>query len=410
MHIAVFNQYHTNPDCAATSRHYTFLAHLARRHRVSLITSNIWLHQRITHTYPWVPEGVELHAFEVPYENKMGKGKRLLAFGKYAVRALQQGLKIEKPDVIWGISTPLTTAWTASRVANWRKVPWVFEVQDLWPSFPIQMGAVPGKWLQNRLYVLERQLYRDAKHIISLSPDMTGYIQQRGIAENKVTTLLNGTDLPLASNSPEPEALDLRRQYGLGDRQVVLYAGSYGRANDIPLLIQTAKRLKNREDICFVFTGQGYHAPSLWEAAKSLPSLVILPPQPRHLVFSWFKLAQLSLVPFLGLPVLDTNSPAKFFDSLAVGTPVIVTNKGWTKAFLENHGCGWYSPAGDPDAMALCIQKALADPMALAEAGRRGKLKAIHLFDRGQQAETIERILERAAFEKPLPLARRLVG
>lgn len=408
MHIAVFNQYHNSPDCAATSRHYTFLAHLARRHRVSLITTNIWLHQRITDNYPWVPEGVELHAFEVPYENKMGKGKRLVAFGKYAARAMQQGVLIDKPDVIWGISTPLTAAWAAAQVARWRKVPWVFEVQDLWPSFPIQMGAVPGKWLQNRLYALERNLYEQADHIIPLSSDMTEYILRLGIAEDKLTTLLNGTDLALVACSPDPESINIRQQYGIGDRQVILYAGSYGRANDIPLLIDTARRLAARKDICFVFTGEGYHTPSLQEASKSLPSLVILPPQPRHLVFSWFKLAQISLVPFLGLPVLDSNSPAKFFDSLAVGTPVIVTNQGWTKAFLEEHECGWYSPAGDSEALASCILNALADPGALAAAGRRGRLRAIHEFDREQQAETIEHILEKAAFERPLKSGQRL--
>jgi glycosyltransferase involved in cell wall biosynthesis len=408
MHIAVFNQYHNSPDCAATSRHYTFLAHLARRHRVSLITTNTWLHQRITNLYPWVPEGVELHAFEVPYENKMGKGKRLIAFSKFAARVIQQGMLIDKPDVIWGISTPLTAAWAASQVAGWRKVPWVFEVQDLWPSFPIQMGAVPGKWLQNRLYALEQHLYRKANHIISLSPDMTDYIHRIGTSERKVTTLLNGTDLSLVSGSLDPELINLRQQYGLGDRQVLLYAGSYGRANDIPLLIDTARRLAARQDICFVFTGEGYHAPLLREAARSLPSIVILPPQPRHLIFSWFKLAQISLVPFMGLPVLDTNSPAKFFDSLAAGTPVIVTNQGWTKSFLEDHGCGWYSPAGDSAALAACIEQALADPGALAAAGRRGRLRAIHEFDREQQAEIIEQILHKAAFERPLPSTQRL--
>jgi glycosyltransferase involved in cell wall biosynthesis len=395
MHLVVFNQYHSNPDCAATSRHYTFLAYLARRHRVSLITTNTWRHQRLTNDFPWVPEGVALHAFEIPYANRMGRGQRLISFGQYAVRAVQRGMALDKPDVIWGISTPLTAAWAASRVAERRRIPWVFEVQDLWPSFPVQMGAVPGKWLKQRLYAAETKLYRHADHIITLSPDMASYIHQTGGSPSNVTTLLNGTDLDLLAASPEPEELALRQRFGLSDRQVVLYAGTYGRANDIPLLIEAARRLQSRPEICFVFTGAGFHEPLLHEAAKELPSVVVVPPQPRQHIFSWFKLARLSLVPFLDLPVLNANSPAKFFDSLAAGTPVVVTNRGWTKAFVEQHACGWYSPADNSEALAACISRALADPGALAAAGKRGQTVAAQQFDRQRQAVEVEQILER---------------
>lgn len=395
MHIAVFSQYHTSPDCAATSRHYTFLRHLARRHRITLLTTNTWFHQRITDDFAWVPEGVELQAFEVAYANRMGRGQRLFSFGNYALRAIHKGISNDKPDLIWGISTPLTAAWAAAQVARRHRVPWVFEVQDLWPSFPIQMGAVPGRWLRQRLYALEKRLYQQAAHIITLSPDMSAHVRNSGISDCKITTLLNGTDFDLIAACPDPAILGLRRQYSLGERQVILYAGTYGRANDIPLLIEAAKRLQSRQDLCFVFTGDGYHATLLRAAAKKFPNIVVVPPQPRQHIFAWFRLARLSLIPFLDLPVLETNSPAKFCDSLAVGTPVIVTNQGWTRNFVEKYACGWYSPAADPAALAACVKKALSDPQALEEAGRRGKAIAALEFDRQQLAVEVERIFER---------------
>jgi glycosyltransferase involved in cell wall biosynthesis len=395
MHIAVFTQYHSNPDCPATSRHFTFLAYLARHHRVSLITTNTWMHLRLSHHFPWVPEGVELHAFDVPYSNRMGRGQRLVSFSHFALKALQCGLSLPKPDVIWGISTPLTAAWAAAKVARRRKIPWVFEVQDLWPSFPIEMGAVPGKWLQNKLFAAEQQLYRQADHIITLSPDMVDYIRSKDIPESKISLLLNGTDLQLVASSPDPEQLNLRQQYEIGNRKVVLYAGAYGRANDIPLLVEVAKLLQGQQDICFVFTGEGYHATLLKEAAKTLTSIRIIPPQPRHRIFSWFKLASLSLVPFLDLPVLHTNSPAKLYDSLAVGTPVIVTNSGWTKTFVETNSCGWYVPAGNPPALAQKIVQALANHEELTAAGSRGKAMAFRDFDRQRQAIEMEHILQK---------------
>ncbi|GAA4377972.1 glycosyltransferase family 4 protein [Hymenobacter koreensis] len=398
MHIAVFSQYHTNPDCPTTSRHYSLLAHIARQHRVTLITTNTWEQQRLTHRFPWVPEGVEIRAAQVAYNNRMGVVRRAISFGQYAAYALWEGLRIDKPDVIWGISTPLTAAWAAARVARLRRVPWVFEVQDLWPAFPIAMGAVPNAMAQRRLYAMEQSLYQSASHIIPLSPDMTAYVRKLGIPESKLTTVLNGTDLDLVTHASEENVEALRKEAGLQGRRVVLYAGTFGRANSIPMLIEAAIKLAaSCPDVVWLFMGHGFYTDLLTQAAAQHPFIRLVPPQPRHAVFSWFRLADVSVAPFLGLPVLDANSPAKFYDSLAVGTPVVVTNGGWTKAFVETHGCGWFSPPEDATALAHTLATALNDAPKLSAAGLRGQQVAHAQFDRQQMAATVQQILERAA-------------
>jgi len=397
MHIAVFSQYHTNPDCPATSRHYSLLTQLAKTHRITLITTRTWERQRLTQLFPWVPEGVEMRAAEVPYENRMGVARRALSFGQYAAYALREGLRIDKPDVIWGISTPLTAAWAAAQVARLRRVPWVFEVQDLWPSFPIAMGAVPNQLAQRSLYALERGLYQSARHILPLSPDMTEYVRQSGIPAEKITTVLNGTDLDLAAQATDAAVEELRRGWRLQGCRVVLYAGTFGRANDIPLLINTAIQLAALcPEVVWLFMGHGFYDGLLERAAVSYPFIRVVPPQPRHAVFTWFKLADVSVAPFLGLPVLDANSPAKFYDSLAVGTPVIVTNPGWTKHLVEQQQCGWYSPASDATALAEKLAHLFQAPDELSVAGARGRQVAKTEFDRQQISRTVQRILEAA--------------
>lgn len=397
MHIAIFNQHHHNPDCPATSRHYTFLEYLAKRHKVSLVTSSAWKQLRISQNYDWVPKGVDLYEQEVPYSNKMGVRQRLVSYGGFAAYSLTKGLAIPKPDVIWGVSTPLTTPWMAGRVAKLRGVPWVFEVQDLWPSFPIEMGAVQREWLKRRLFRLERNLYQSANHIITLSPDMAAYVASQGIAPDKITTILNGTDLDMAAAATQEGEDALRDRYSLQGKKVVLYAGTYGRANDIPAIMQAAEMLVNRQDIVFALTGGGYYEPELQKLAQRLPNLLLLPPMPRPDVFHLFRLADLSLITFNDLPVLSSNSPAKLYDSLACSTPVIVTNPGWTKTFVEEHACGWYSPAGQPQALAHTIEQVLAIPDALRQAGQRGAAVAAQQFDRQQLAIRVEQILEQVA-------------
>ena len=397
MHIAVFSQYHTNPDCPATSRHYTLLGHLAKTHRVTLLTTNAWAGQRLTHDFPWVPEGVELRVADVRYENHMGPARRALAFAQYAAWAVREGLRIDRPDVIWGISTPLTAAWAAAQVARWRKVPWVFEVQDLWPEFPIAMGAVPNPLARKALYMLEKSLYNSARHILPLSPDMTAHIQKLGIPAEKLTTSLNGTDYELATSALAADPAALRKAEGLIGRRVVLYAGTFGRANDIPTLLAAAVQLAEHcPDVVWLFMGHGFYYEEVQRAAVRHAFIRVLQPQPRHAVFRWFRLAEVSIVSFLGLPVLDANSPAKLYDSLVVDTPVIVTNQGWTKALVEQESCGWYVHASDAGALANQLKEVLAQPEMLQAAGQRGQQLARREFDRQQLAAKVQQVLERA--------------
>lgn len=399
MHVAVFSQYHTNPDCPATSRHYALLAHIAQTHRVTLLTTPAWRGQRLTQEFPWVPAGVEIREAKVPYDNQMGPARRALAFAQYAAWAVREGLRISLPDVVWGISTPLTAAWAAARVARWRRVPWVFEVQDLWPAFPVAMGAVPTVLARQQLFALEKRLYHSAQHILPLSPDMARYVTDLDLPAEKVTTVLNGTDLDLATRATPAAVAALRRAQGLEGKKVVLYAGTFGRANDIPTLVAAAEiQVAADADAVWLFLGHGYYVPLVAAAAARWPGRIrLVGGQPRHAVFAWFGLANVAVVSFMALPVLDANSPAKLFDALAVGTPVVVTNRGWTKTLVEKHGCGWYSPAGDAPQLAAHLHSLLAQLALLAAAGQRGRALAAKEFDRQQLAAVVQRVLEQAA-------------
>jgi len=300
---------------------------------------------------------------------------------------------------VWGISTPLTAAWAAARVARQQGVPWLFEVQDLWPSFPIAMGAVPTALARQQLFALEKRLYESAAHIVPLSPDMSAYVARLGLAPAKITTLLNGTDLGLAAHATPAAVAALRQAQGLAGQRVVLYAGTFGRANDMPTVVAAAEALVAADPgVTFLFLGHGYFAPLVATAAARWPGRIkLVGGQPRHAVFTWFALADVAVVSFLGLPVLDANSPAKLYDALAVGTPVVVTNQGWTKQLVEEHGCGWHAPAGDAAALAHRLQTALANREALATAGARGQALAQTRFDRVVLAAQMRGLLEQAA-------------
>ncbi len=393
MHILFLTQFYSTPDCPAAARHYAFLRHLGQRHDVSLVTTRALLDAAETGCFDLVPSGVHLHAVDTVYQNHMGALQRVRPYVRYAAGSLARSLRLPPPDVVFASNTPLSVAVAGAAVARARRAPLVLEVQDLWPDFPVQMGAIRSPLLRRALYGLERRLYRSAAHVVATSPDMEAHVRRHGVPASRTDTLLYGTDIDLADDPTFDVSGTLRETSGIGDAHVLLYAGSFGRANDIPTLIETARLLRHRADLVFVFMGQGYHAAALQEAVASLPNVRLLPPQPRHRTFSWFRLATLSVVSFIDLPVLSANSPAKFFDSLAAGTPVIVTNPGWTKQFVEAHRCGWYVPPSRPEHLAHQIVEAVASPDDMREAGKRGSEAAHRLFDRRVMAPRFEDIL-----------------
>ncbi len=397
MHLAVLYQFYQSPDCGATGRHHTLFRHLAERHRITLITSRTWYDRRITRDFDWVPSGVDVQMVDVPYANRMGPAGRVRAFASFAGKALMRSFRVDRPDLLWGVSVPLTVPFLAAVVARRFRVPWIFEVKDLWPDFPIQMGALRNPLLRKTLRGLERGLYRDAARVVTLSEDMTAHVRRFVDDPAGVFTIPNGTDFDLIDGIGDSALTDLRRRYDLADRTVILYAGTFGRANDIPTLCKVFRTMADRDDLRFVVAGDGYYEPLLRETVAGQQNVLVLPPQARPAMLSWFKLAALSLVTFIDLPVLAVNSPGKFFDSLGCGTPVIVTNPGWTKRYVERERCGWAIPASSPDQLTAKIAVLVDRPDWLAEAGGRAQEAARRDFDRTLLARQFEDVLLEAA-------------
>jgi len=398
-HLLILYQHYRSPDCPANARVRSLLRTLRPHAEITLITSDAWRKSRQTDHFSWFPNGIDAIEVSVPYANRMTTPQRIWSYSSFALQALWHGVRHTDPDLVYGISTPLSTAGTAALVARQHGVPWIFELHDLWPSFPIQMGAVPFEWLQLALYRWERALYESAVQIVTMSPDMTAHVENTGPSADRVTTVLPGSE-PEFLNSPSAPAPDhLRRKHELPDTPLVLYAGTFGRANDIPSLINAARRCADAS-FSFVFVGRGFYEPHLRRLADRQPSVHLISPQPQHHMGSWYDLADLSLVPFLDRPVLAANSPAKFFDSLTMGTPVLVTNPGWTRTFVETHGCGWYIPPSQPSALAQKLRALMAAPSELHHAGAQGQEVARSHFNRSHRYTQISSMVQRVLSSK----------
>jgi glycosyltransferase involved in cell wall biosynthesis len=304
---------------------------------------------------------------------------RMTAFGRFAAGATAAALRGPRPDVIYATSPPLTIAAPAlAAVARWR-APLVFEVRDLWPEAPIQMGALSNPRLQRQARSLEREAYRRARRVIALSPGIRDGVIASGVPAGKVVLVPNASDLDLFSPAPPPE------------RFLVSYFGTMGEANDLTMAIEAARLLG---DMPFVLMGDGKRRAELERAA---PRNVEFPgPAPdKQAVAALAARSGACLTFFKDVPVLATNSPNKLFDTFAAGRPAIVNTDGWMRELVEDNDAGLY--VRDADELAQKLAWLRAHPEEVARMGRNGRELAEREFDRDLLAGRVLDVLEEVA-------------
>ena len=304
---------------------------------------------------------------------------RMVAFGRFAAGAIAAALRGPRPDVIYATSPPLTIAAPAlAAVARWR-APLVFEVRDLWPEAPIQMGALSNPRLQRQARSLERQAYRRARRVIALSPGIRDGVIGAGVPAGKVVLVPNASDLDLFRPSPPPE------------RFLVSYFGTMGEANDLTIAIEAARLLP---DMPFVLMGDGKRRAEL---ERSAPPNVEFPgpASSKEEVAALAARSGACLTFFKDVPVLATNSPNKLFDTFAAGRPAIVNMDGWMRQLVEDNDAGLY--VRDAGELAQKLAWLRAHPEEVSRMGRNGRDLAEREFDRDLLAGRVLDVLEEVA-------------
>ena len=307
--------------------------------------------------------------------------RRMLAFARFGLAAGATALRGPRPDVIYATSPPLTMAVPALMAAARWRAPLVFEVRDLWPEAPIQMGALRNPLLRRVARALERFVLRRATRVIALSPGIQSGVVRAGAPAERVVLVPNASDLDLFRPSPPPE------------RFRVSYFGTMGEANDLGAVVEAARLLDGVE---FVLMGDGKHRARL---ERSAPSNVTFTGAAagKEEVAELAAGSSACLTVFKDVPVLSTNSPNKLFDTFAAGRPAIVNMDGWMRQLVEDNDAGLYVRAGDARDLASKIAWLRDHPEDAARMGHNARALAEREFDREQLAERALGVLKEAA-------------
>jgi len=374
-------------------------------HRVTLITG-AFEHSGLS----WPPEkrgarfqidGIEVRGLRVPYSQYMSPARRIRSFVSFMLSACREAMRVERPEVVFATSPPLTVAVPAIWAARWHRCPLVFETRDLWPAAPIEFGILTNPALVAVARGLERLAYRRAAHIVALSPGMKDGIVGTGVDSEKVTVIPNASDLELLRVPPEVGQVYRGRHGKLGERPWVVYAGASGRVNALDWVVTLADAVRRLEpDIAFLFFASGSEEDRILAAAKAAGILeenfFWMGRVPRSELAAVLSAATVVCSFFVDLPVMRTNSANKFFDALAAGRPVVINYGGWQAELLERTGAGLALDRNDVGGSARSLVQAVCDPGWLERAGGASARLGETEFDRRRLAARLERVLQHA--------------
>jgi glycosyltransferase involved in cell wall biosynthesis len=317
--------------------------------------------------------------------------RRMLAFARFALSATAAALRGPRPDVVYATSPPLTIALPAlTAAARWR-APLVFEVRDLWPEAPIQMGALQDPVLQRVARGLERLVYRRSTRIIALSPGIRAGVIAAGAPPDRVVLVPNASNLELFS--PLLDRGAERERLGLDDGFAAAYFGTMGEANDLAQVVDAAALLP---DVTFLLLGEGKLRAELERRAPT--NVRFLDPVPdKSSVARLAAASDACLTVFKDVPVLATNSPNKLFDTFAAGRPAVVNTPGWMRELVERNEAGLFVRPGDARDLADKLAWLRDHPDEVERLGRNARALAQRDFDLNDLAARALAVLEEAA-------------
>ena len=400
MRILYLHQFFLTREGTGGTRSYEFARQLvAAGHDVVMVTaaSGPAAGERIVEGIRVIEvaggHGGYVQATSVPY------ARRIASFLRFAAAATAAVLReAPPPDVVFATSPPLTIALPAVAASRRHRAPLVFEVRDLWPEAPIQMGALRNPLARRLARALERSVYRASCHVVALSPGIRDGVMSAGVAPDRVTLIPNASDLDLFA--PGVDAGDLRSQLGVGSRFVSSYFGTMGEANDLSQVLEAAAILQERgeDSVAFVLQGEGKRRAALEEEVlrRGLGNVRLIPAAGKDSVARLAAASDACMIIFKDVPILATNSPNKLFDTFAAGRPAIVNTPGWQRELVERHEAGVFARPGDPAHLAEQVLFLRDHPRLAARYGRNARRLAETEFDRRMLAARLRRVLEDA--------------
>lgn len=333
-------------------------------------------------------DGVEVVRIKTYIAANKGTVKRILNYISYMVSAVWNCLFMKKPDVMIATSPHFFCGW-AGVLLHWiRRFPFILEIRDIWPESIQAVGAKIPKPIIFVLEIMEKIMYKSAKHIVTVGDGYKSRLIEKNVAKNKISVIMNGVDS--TNFYPKEKNNNLLEEFNIKNKFVISYIGTIGMACGLKVVINAAKILKEKklDDISFMLVGDGAIKDELEQEVKNtkLDNIIFTGLRPKKEIVDWINLSDISLVHLKKTDLFKTVMPSKIFESAACKIPILIGVDGFARQFVETANAGIYFEPENVDGLVNAIVKFYNDKELIKELGENAFNNIALKYNRDNQA------------------------
>jgi colanic acid biosynthesis glycosyl transferase WcaI len=330
---------------------------------------------------------------------------RIFNYLSFNLSSTLAGLFTGRQDVIFAMSPPLTIGLTAYVLGLIKRIPFCYNLQDIWPEVAVRLGMLRGKRLIGLFERLEKFIYRRSRKILAISEEFEQNLRGKGVPAEKVEVIPNFADTNFVRPLPRANAFSQANE--LTDKYVVLYAGNIGLSQGLEVILDAAEHLRSHSEIVFLIVGQGACRDELLAEAerRGLSNVRFLPLQPESEVPLLYASCDVALIP-LRRGITENSVPCKMYSIMAAGRPYIASVDRGSNVWkvTEAAGCGVCGEPENGEALAEAVL-AMQSEAGMAQAmGRNGREYVERHFARAAVTHRYRVALESLIEPRALPV------
>jgi len=324
--------------------------------------------------------------------------KRILDYISFMPPAVFASFFVKKPDLVIGTSPQFFTVCAAYLVSVFKRIPFVFELRDIWPESIKAVGAMNDSIIIRALEKIELFLYRKATLIVSVTHAFKKTLIERGVDGEKIHVITNGVDVSrffkAKKDSILVEQLDLQGKFVAG------YVGTHGMAHHLETILDAAVvAQKHNDDVCFLLLGNGARKQELVNRslAMGLNNIIFVDSVPKEDVARYWSLLDVSIIHLKKIDLFTSVIPSKLFECMAMGIPVLHGVLGESADIVESNQVGFtFEPENDKQLYDKLLE--LKDNPEIYQVFQNNAIEASKKYDRSELAKQFLKLL--AALEK----------
>lgn len=290
------------------------------------------------------------------------------------------------------------TAWLIGKAKG---IPFVYNVQDLYPDVPIRAGQLRNPYAIAALRAIERFMYRKAAHITAISPSIRDNLISKGVPAEKISIIPNFVDTGLIR--PLPKQNSFAERHGLADKFVITHAGNLGYVYDLDTMLEAASFLAAYKDILFLIVGNGVAKGGLEQKARELKleNARFMPFQPYEDV-PWLRASSDVQVSLYKNGAANDSFPSKIYEIMASGRPLLASAEAGSgvEDLVKTAECGVCVSPGDPERLAAAILHLYRNQGLRETMGERGRRYAEDKHSKSAAVQGYQKILQQVADER----------